>query len=592
MSAAGHVARFAVAQFGHKVSHGPLWILTEAIIALASRKYGVDMAAFVDDLLSAIAAAIHEACNGLRGNCATCLETYHIALEKMTTLDKMMKECGMDYSDKGDLTIRQDQLFIGIIFDTMLGKLRISVEKFAKTMTLLYEVMHQTEISPRNMAKLRGKFGHQFRCIEGVAPLLVPFNRFIGGPDSVREWDEPKPISDHLCTTMGELYRWLPRLQPEGAEMWPLDARTILTRWESGLPLPGGPLVVAYWDASPYAVGVSIRTKPGEIWKTTGMAYDRTTTIVTFGDPLEAQVHRESAGAPMVLKFLRSAMDLKGWHVLFVNDCLPVILALRKGSHSIRLQENAEEVTLGLLEAGAKGTFLHIPGMEMVASGTDGASRDGARNVIGPYSTAVGRERISEFLKLHGWKATIDLFAADSNKFTERYVSWTDEPNSEAVDAFSLPSWDQSVCPRGKSHWETAFIFPPKKLEKAIFKRARSDGIQAIFLLVPTAYTAGYWKGLRAHSVAQLQLTSPKAEFHNPQGTMGNHTLFLVDFSDADSTSAASCGQDHLRRGRRQRLSPLELEERSRTRAERAVFDSSHARDDQGPEQQPSAGSA
>jgi hypothetical protein len=47
-------------------------------------------------------------------------------------------------------------------------------------------------------------------------------------------------------------------------------------------------LVVAYWDASPYAVGVSIRTKPGGIWKTTGMAYDRTTTIVTFGDPLEA----------------------------------------------------------------------------------------------------------------------------------------------------------------------------------------------------------------------------------------------------------------------------------------------------------------
>jgi hypothetical protein len=38
---------------------------------------------------------------------------------------------------------------------------RITVEKFDKTMKLLHEVMHQAEISPRGMAKLRGKFGHQ-----------------------------------------------------------------------------------------------------------------------------------------------------------------------------------------------------------------------------------------------------------------------------------------------------------------------------------------------------------------------------------------------------------------------------------------------
>jgi len=92
--------------------------------------------------------------------------------------------------------------------------------------------------------------------------------------------------------------------------------------------------------------------------------------------------------------------------VQFVNDCLPVVLALRKGSHSTLLQADAEEVTLGLLEAGAKGSFLHIPGTEMVESRTDGTSREGAQRVLGPYSTAVGRERISDFLELHGWKAT------------------------------------------------------------------------------------------------------------------------------------------------------------------------------------------
>ncbi len=201
----------------------------------------------------------------------------------------------------------------------------------------------------------------------------------------------------------------------------------------------------------------------------------------------------------MVLDFLRAQMDLRGWLVLFVNDCMPVVIAMRKGSHSMRLQADAERVTLGLLEAGAKASFLHIPGTEMVAAGTDGASREGAKSILGPSSTPVGRAKILAFLAEHGWSATIDLFAADCNKFTERYrdASWTDEPNSEAVDAFAMDSWNQSICPCWRAHRETPFIFPPKRLERAVFKRARSDGVRAIFV-VSTAYTAAYWKGLRA----------------------------------------------------------------------------------------------
>jgi hypothetical protein len=269
-------------------------------------------------------------------------------------------------------------------------------------------------------------------------------------------------------------------------------------------------------------------------------------------------------------------MDLRGWHVLFVNDCLPVILAMRKGSHSERLQADAEAVALGILEAGAKASFLHVPGTEMIAAGTDGASREGAKRVLGPACTA----EIRAFLLSHGWEVTIDLFAADCNKFTSRYASWTDEPNIEAVDAFSLASWNQSVCKCGRQHRETAFIFPPKGLEKAVFRRASSDGVRAVFV-VPTQHAAGYWKGLRARSTGQLALTQPQPRstgllaltqprFANSQGTMGNHTVFLVDFGGADSSLTAGCGQERESRGRRPlaRLTPLQLDERARARAE------------------------
>ena len=235
MCAAGHVARFAVCQFGHKVSNGPLWVLTNTVCAYATRVHQVDAQAFVDDLLKSLKVIAHAACLGLEGGCPTCLAALEIALQKMAFLDKMMTECGLEYSDKGDMTIKQCHLYIGIIFDTLKGRLFIGKEKFQKTMDLLQELMQQAECSPRTMSKLRGKFGHQFRCIEGVMPFLVPFNRFIGGPEDVAEWDAEKVIPHELRHTMGTLYKWLPSLQVKGAEMWPLDPRTVLHQWEQGL---------------------------------------------------------------------------------------------------------------------------------------------------------------------------------------------------------------------------------------------------------------------------------------------------------------------------------------------------------------------
>ncbi len=90
-----------------------------------------------------------------------------------------------------------------------------------------------------------------------------------------------------------------------------------------------------------------------------------------------------------------------------------------------------------------------------------------------------------------------------------------------------LDSEPVELC--GQTHSEIPFMFPPKKLNKVVFERARSDGVRAIFV-VPTAYTAVYWNGLRAMASAQLELTSPNTESLNPQGTMGNRTVFLVDF--------------------------------------------------------------
>ena len=141
------------------------------------------------------------------------------------------------------MAIKQCHLYIGTIFDTIKGRIFIGKEKFQKTMQLLQELTQQVECSPRTIAKLQGKFGHLFRCIEGVMPFLVPFNKIIGGPEDAAERDREKVIPHELRHTMGTLFKWLPPMQENGAEMWPLDPSTELHIWEQGVETPGGPLI-------------------------------------------------------------------------------------------------------------------------------------------------------------------------------------------------------------------------------------------------------------------------------------------------------------------------------------------------------------
>ena len=79
-----------------------------------------------------------------------------------------------------------------------------------------------------------GKFGHQIICINVVAPFLVPFNQFVGGPYSEYEWDVEKTSPHSPLVTMGTLFKWLPPQQKKVSKIWPLDPRTVLSRWEQG----------------------------------------------------------------------------------------------------------------------------------------------------------------------------------------------------------------------------------------------------------------------------------------------------------------------------------------------------------------------
>ena len=64
--------------------------------------------------------------------------------------------------------------FLGIILDTLLGKLTLTEAKFLKLMANLQAVMTREEASPREAAQVRGKLLNYSQCIQRIRPSPYP----------------------------------------------------------------------------------------------------------------------------------------------------------------------------------------------------------------------------------------------------------------------------------------------------------------------------------------------------------------------------------------------------------------------------------
>ena len=113
-------------------------------------------AAYVDDLFWALMIASHGACSGIAGGCPTSLEGLSKAKEHEKFVDFVLEDlhplCSEKAVDPGKVGD-----FLGIILDTLLGKLTLTEAKFLKLMANLQAVMTREEASPREAAQVRSK---------------------------------------------------------------------------------------------------------------------------------------------------------------------------------------------------------------------------------------------------------------------------------------------------------------------------------------------------------------------------------------------------------------------------------------------------
>ena len=559
-AANGHVMRAACTPFGMAVSHGTLAIITDAVQSYVVRRWKLGMGVFVDDLILIVLIILHRLCAGILGGCPVCLAALPAAQKSKDPFDVLMDRLHLDQSEK-TFRMAQQGGYLGVQVDSNRGLYTLLEKKVGKLVRDLQEVCGCAFMSPRTCSKVRGKLSNYSFCLQRIRPFLVPFNDFIGGPRSNREWDRTKNISEEMLDASSFLLKHMDTLVRLGAPIWPVPACTLYDHFmRHALPIAlQGKISVLTHDASVHGIGMAHRESPDSILHTEGRRYSEITTVATFANQLDAQVRREALGAWINYDIYRKRRNVSGRFIIIRNDSQSGLYGLQKGSRSAVIQHAVLSIAKAAIEEGAFPLFLHVSGKQLIEEGIDDGSRKHAEALQGPACSAELRAQIRRLTRRANLEVTIDFFASSSNALVQRFMSWTAEQDNEREDAFSARSWDVSLCPQcGKEHREIGFYFPPNNLEDKVVRRARSDGARGWFL-VPNQAKSGYWQCLTREATARFESIATGNSFaHTGRRKMTAHSLFFVDFAEEADRNAPACAGAGVRRSQANDFRPCE----------------------------------
>ena len=208
-----------------------------------------------------------------------------------------------------------------------------------------------------------------------------------------------------------------------------------------------------------------------EGWRGTGMSH----SVGGRWSPEEEISHinvLELYTAKLVLQSL--AKRLNTCHIKLLLDNTTTISYVNRmgGTHSPQLNSLAREIWFWAIERKIWLSAAHIPGCENAIA--DFKSRNFKDNT----EWTLGKAIFGKIFNL--FQPQLDLFASRLNSQLKTYVSWHPEPDSWAVDAFSL-------------NWNTLkfYAFPPFSLLGRTLSKIRQD--QAEGILVAPLWSTQPW---------------------------------------------------------------------------------------------------
>ena len=392
------------------------------------------------------------------------------------------------------------------------------------------------------------------------------------GTEADPDYDRSVAVPPAVCEAAVFIRGVLGEFSTAGRPLWPFVASTLHAAFLAG-ETGDARIAVITWDASLHGWGVSLR-----LWANR----DGKVIIGSLpeSDDMRHQVRRETLAGTLALEAAAREVDLADAWVIYRNDAVGALTALRKGSFSSTfLQQCAMRSCRLQHRIRCHALYLHAPGRTLVEEGVDDYSRAGALEVTGPVSSPFVRERVLALARSLGWPITIDAFATESNALVPRFFARYAEPRAEAEDAFTVPDWACSVCPHcAQPHRETLFAFPPPPLLPAFVAKARADGVRAI-VVAPLAVASPSWNKLLRASVIRNGEGYLRVRRQHPfpdADVAGELAIFAVDFAALSSRTRAvpaspPCGSAACFRGRDPLGSPHDRAERARIHAELAA---------------------
>jgi hypothetical protein len=360
------------------------------------------------------------------------------------------------------------------------------------------------------MAKRRRPSGRLWACTNqtpsahaaALPANLKPYQRALAShtrrrkSTDTRQVKLPRKLAHKLGNTMLDtntvIYAHGKRYTPVNNRPWKLQPTgTARPRSGKGATYDTACKFLLCTDAGPLKWGATLRTHTGRILRASGTyPTSDTSGIDKHKDATEEDLHIHEQqpwreGYASLMGVLSFAKHIRGQAVLHHGDCMCAVAAINKGSAASAV---LHDLALRIWRATSRHAVMlysgWVPGKDVIKSGADGLSREEGYDWGGVSAAGDAWKAVGALLKRHQWQLTVDLFASEENAKTHRFYSMYHEPKSERVDAFTEPSWANSVCQSCQvPHRETVLAFPPHALLTRAWGKLERDGARGIAIM-------------------------------------------------------------------------------------------------------------